>query len=146
MKINGLLLNLGKFLDFLILSDDRKEKQLKISLSAKLDNQDKSEVDKRRVLHLTKLYNKFLKHRMLEEIKKNDYLETIYQNIKKITAQSDLNGIVNKILNKDKDYNLAVSMVTECETKIGITKKKIEELKVRLDDLKNESKLFFNNI
>lgn len=76
---------------------------------------------------------------MQGEVKKNENLEMIYQQIKKITAQTDLNGIVHKILSKDKEYNLAVSKVTENEMNIDITKKKISELKEQLVQKRNES-------
>jgi uncharacterized small protein (DUF1192 family) len=78
---------------------------------------------------------------MVREIAKNEELEVLFQNIKKITGQTDLNGILNKIINKDKDYNLAVSQVTELETRIDITQTKIEELKNKLKILQNDSKL-----
>ncbi len=60
-------------------------------MDAKLDTQDKSEVDKRKILSITKLYNKYLKNKMQEEIKKNEKLELLYQNIKKITVSSTFN-------------------------------------------------------
>lgn len=57
-------------------------------MDAKLDTQDKSEVDKRRILHMTKLMNKYLTKRMQLAIKKNERLEMIYQSIKKITVSN----------------------------------------------------------
>jgi len=69
-----------------ILSDDRKEKQIKISLIAKLDTQDKSEVDSRQLLFLLKFYNKYLRLKMNTEIRKREDIEQIYQDIRKITV------------------------------------------------------------
>ncbi len=67
-------------------SDERKEKQLKIALEAKLDNQDKSEVDSRKVLFLTRIMNKSLKLKIQEVLNKNESLEKIYNEIKIITV------------------------------------------------------------
>jgi len=51
-----------------------------------------------------------------------------------------LKAIVQKIATKDKNYNLALASVTECETKRYITKKRIKELQKKFSKLKNESK------
>jgi len=71
---------------FIQSSDDRKEKQLKIALDAKLNNQDKSETDSRRILFISQLYNKYLRLRMQKAFKTCESLEKIYQEIKKITV------------------------------------------------------------
>jgi len=71
---------------FIKSNDDRKEKQLKISEDAKIETQDKSEVDKRKLLMAATLFNKYLRKRMQEEVRKNDKLETILQNLRKATV------------------------------------------------------------
>jgi len=59
---------------------------MKICLDAKVNNLDKSEIEKRGVLQTIKLFNKYLRIVMIKAIKKYEKLETIYQNIKKITV------------------------------------------------------------
>jgi len=59
---------------------------MKICLDAKVDNLDKSEIEKRGVLLKIKFFNKYLRLIMIRAIKKYENLERIYQNIKKITV------------------------------------------------------------
>lgn len=47
-------------------------------------------MNNRKVLIMAKLFNKYLKCRMQAEIKKNEDLEMIFQNIKKITVRLSL--------------------------------------------------------
>jgi len=51
-----------------------------------MDTLDKSEIDKRRLLYNTKLFNKYLSMKIQKEIKKNENHEMIYQSMKKITV------------------------------------------------------------
>jgi len=48
--------------------------------------------------------------------------------------------MVDKILNKDKNYNLCVARVTEKQNKIDIVKKDISALEIELQSLKNDCK------
>jgi hypothetical protein len=50
--------------------------------------------------------------------------------------------MVDKILNKDKNYNLCVAKVTEKQNKIDILKKDIVSLEIELQKLKNDCKIF----
>jgi len=71
---------------FINSADDRKEKQLKIAAEAKNDSQDKEEVEKRKVLSLCFLYNKYLREKMEKELQDNSSLEETFQTIKDITV------------------------------------------------------------
>lgn len=71
---------------FINSADDRKEKQLKIAAEAKNDSQDKEEVEKRKVLSLCFLYNKYLRKKMEKELQDNSGLEETFQTIKDITV------------------------------------------------------------
>ena len=51
--------------------------------------------------------------------------------------------MVDKILNKDKNYNLCVAKVTEKQNKIDILKKDIVSLEIELQKLKNDCNIFF---
>lgn len=82
---------------FLKASDDRKEKQSRISIDAKLDSQDKSEVDSRKSFFLTKLFNKFLRIKMENEVKDSKVLEKIYLEVKKISVNNTLKNRLDKI-------------------------------------------------
>ena len=54
-------------------ADERKLKQQKISQEAKNDTLDKQEVEKRKILHLLKFYNKYLRKKIENLV--NDYIE-----------------------------------------------------------------------
>lgn len=76
---------------FINSAEDRKEKQIKLAMEAKNDNQDKEEVEKRKVLALCFLYNKYLRRKMEKELKDNTLLEETFQTIKDITVRRYLN-------------------------------------------------------
>lgn len=71
---------------FIHSADERKEKQLRIAQEAKNDTQDKQEVEKRKVLSLCMLFNKYLRKKMEKELKDNTKLEETFQTIKDITV------------------------------------------------------------
>jgi hypothetical protein len=64
-------------------------------------------------------------------------LEKTFQEIKKITGMSNIKQIVEKVTNKDKDYNHCVAKVSERETKLNIIKEKLKKLDDQVIDLKN---------
>jgi len=78
---------------FIHSSDERKYKQMKIAIAAKNDSQDKQEVEKRKVLFLCMLYDKFLKKKMDKEIKDNEKIEEVFQKIREITVKINSNII-----------------------------------------------------
>lgn len=67
-------------------ADERKLKQEQISLEAKNDTLDKQEVEKRKILHMLKFYNKFLKKKIQSQINDNKDLENSFIKIKNITV------------------------------------------------------------
>ena len=69
---------------FLRFSDERKEIQNQIAQKAKNDALDKQEVEKRKTLKLLMLYNQYLRTLMDEELKQNEDLENIFQEIRDI--------------------------------------------------------------
>ncbi len=71
---------------FIHSADERKEKQIRIAEEAKNDSQDKQEVEKRKVLSLCLLFNKYLRKKMEKELKDNTKLEETFQTIKDITV------------------------------------------------------------
>jgi hypothetical protein len=71
---------------FIHSSDERKYKQMKIAIAAKNDSQDKQEVEKRKILFLCMLYDKFLKKKMEKELKDNEKIEEVFQKIREITV------------------------------------------------------------
>jgi len=72
---------------FIYSADERKEKQMRIAEEAKNDTQDKQEVEKRKVLSLFMLFNKYLRKKMVKELKDNTKLEETFQTIKDITVR-----------------------------------------------------------
>jgi len=71
---------------FIHSADDRKMKQIKIAIDAKNDSQDKQEVEKRKLLFLYMLYDKYLKKKMEKELKENEKIEDTFQTIRDITV------------------------------------------------------------
>jgi len=93
-----------------------------------------------------KLFNKYLKRKIEKERKDNENLEETFQNIKKITGISNVKQIVERIGNKDKDYNNCVAKVNEKEIKISILKNQINSLNQDFIRLKSEASVDFNEI
>ena len=124
---------------FIQFTDDRKERQKKIEQQAKNDNQDKQEVEKRRKLQLLLLYNKYLKKRMNDQLKRYDELEYVYNQIRNICGTQDISAIINFAMLRNKKYNYSVQSVDEKEAKINKIKKDIKKLKLELVRLKNEN-------
>ena len=124
----------GAFLKF---SDERKEIQNQIEQQAKNDSQDKQEVERRKTLKLLMLYNQYLRTLMDEELKENESLEKIFEEIRDITGTDNLDQIVDFIILRNKRYNYACYEVRECEEENKDLKKEIKELKKELIELKN---------
>ena len=122
---------------FLKFSDDRKAIQEKIAEQAKNDSQDKQEVEKRKTLKLLMLYNQYLRTLMDEELKQNEVLERVFEEIRDIVGTKDLNTIVDFLTLRNKRYNYACYEVRECEDTNKYLKKEIKELKKELTELKN---------
>jgi len=80
-----------------------------------------------------------LKRKIEKERKDNEKLEETFQNIKKITGMSNVKNIVEKIGNKDKDYNHCVAKVNDKEIRIGILRDQIKKLNQDYIKLKNEA-------
>jgi chromosome segregation ATPase len=80
-----------------------------------------------------------LKRKIEKERKDNEKLEETFQNIKKITGMSNVKNIVEKIGNKDKDYNHCVAKVNDKEIRIGILREQIKKLNQDYIKLKNEA-------
>lgn len=78
---------------FIHSADDRKSKQVKIAIDAKNDSQDKQEVEKRRLLFMYMLYDKYLKKKMEKELKENEKIEDTFQTIRDITVKKMLNNL-----------------------------------------------------
>ena len=122
---------------FLKFSDDRKEIQNQIAQKAKNDSLDKQEVEKRKTLKLLMLYNQYLRTLMDEELKENEELEKIFEQIRDICGTKNLDEIVDFIMLRNKRYNYACQEVMECENKNKKLKRDIKLLKQDLTELKN---------
>ena len=122
---------------FLKFSDERKETQNRIAQEAKNDSLDKQEVERRKTLKLLMLYNQYLRTLMDEELKNNEELEKIFEQIRDICGTKNLDEIVDFIMLRNKRYNYACQEVKNCEDKNKKLKKEIKELKEELIHLKN---------
>ena len=121
---------------FLRFSDERKEIQNQIAQKAKNDALDKQEVEKRKTLKLLMLYNQYLRTLMDEELKQNEDLENIFQEIRDIVGTKNLDEIVDFIMNRNKRYNYACQEIEDCEKMNKKLKKEIKWLKENLVILK----------
>ncbi len=122
---------------FLRFSDERKEIQNQIAQKAKNDALDKQEVEKRKTLKLLMLYNQYLRTLMDEELKQNEDLENIFQEIRDIVGTKNLDEIVDFIMNRNKRYNYTCQEIEDCEKMNKKLKKEIKWLKENLVVLKN---------
>ena len=109
---------------FLKFSDERKEIQNQIAQRAKNDASDKQEVEKRKTLKLLMLYNQYLRTLMNEELKENEDLENIFQEIRDIVGTKNLDEIVDFIMNRNKRYNYVCQEIEGCEKMNNKLKKK----------------------
>ena len=123
---------------FLRFSDERKEIQNQIAQKAKNDALDKQEVEKRKTLKLLMLYNQYLRTLMDQELKENEDLEIIFQEIRDIVGTKNLDEIVDFIMNRNKRYNYACQEIEDCEKMNKKLKSEIKWLKENLVTLKND--------
>ena len=122
---------------FMKLSDDKNERQKQIEQEAKIDSNDKQEVDRRRKLMLLKLYNQYLKQRMSNQLKRYEEIEFTFEKIRDIVGTQDLSVIINFIVERNKRYNYNLNIVEEKQKKIDKLKKDIKILNKKLTSLKN---------
>ena len=122
---------------FMKLSDDKNERQKQIEQEAKIDSNDKQEVDRRRKLMLLILYNQYLKQRMSNQLKRYEEIEFTFEKIRDILGTQDLSVIINFIVERNKRYNYNLNIVEEKQKKIDKLKKDIKILNKKLTSLKN---------
>jgi chromosome segregation ATPase len=87
------------------------------------------------------LFNKYLKRKIIKEQIDNRLLETTFQEVKKITGIANIKQVVDRVSNKDKDYNLCVSKMNEREAKINFLKQKIDRLDQDFTELKSSASI-----
>ena len=112
---------------FLKISDEKDMKQKKIEEKQSKENTDKMEIEGRKTLFLLKLYNKFLKIKMSRLLKKNEKLENAYEKLRDIYGTSDLNYIVDEMINRERYYQLKIKNIKNLEIKIDNLKRNIKK-------------------
>ena len=122
---------------FMKLSDDKNERQKQIEQEAKIDSNDKQEVDRRRKLMLLILYNQYLKQRMSNQLKQYEEIEFTFEKIRDIVGTQDLSVIINFVVERNKRYNYNLNIIEEKQKKIDKLKKDIKILNKKLTSLKN---------
>ena len=122
---------------FMKLSDDKNERQKQIEQEAKIDSNDKQEVDRRRKLMLLILYNQYLKQRMSNQLKQYEEIEFTFEKIRDIVGTQDLSVIINFVVERNKRYNYNLNIIEEKQKIIDKLKKDIKILKKKLTSLKN---------
>ena len=123
---------------FIQSADERKEKQRQIQEKAKNESFDKEEVEKRHELQLSMLYNKYLRIKMDELVKKYKKLEKVADKIRDICGSDDVNIMVDTLLNKNKRYNLACEKIELNEQKRKVLKKELKKLNKKLEKMKTQ--------
>ena len=125
-----------------------QEHQKLVARLAKNDTDDVEEIDGRRIYKIYMSYNVYLRNSLMDHIERNKDIERIYIMLRKIsvidlltyeTQNTNIANIVQKVINKDKNYNNAVSGVTSKEIKIDILKNKKQNLIDELKQLKLSS-------
>ena len=123
---------------FFQFTDDKHERQKQMEQEAKVDSNDKQEIDRRRKLLLLILYNQYLKERMAKQLKRYEKIELTFEQIRNILGTQDLSSIINFILERNKRFNFNLNIVEEKQKKIKNLKNDIKKLKTKLISLKNK--------
>ena len=124
--------------DFLKFSDERKKIQNDIAQQAKNDNQDKEEKEKRKTLKLLTLYNQYLRKTMDDQLKENETLENVFEQIRDICGTQDLQTLVDFIVLRSKRYNYECEEIKKREDKKVELKEELITLKEELTNLRNQ--------
>ena len=114
---------------FINSAGDRYNRQKQIANEAKNSNNDKEEINKRHILHLLYLFDNFLNKKMNMKLYENIELEDVFRKIKLYSGTSNLKLIVDKIIQKDKNFNYTINKVIRKEKeKLDILIQKDEDL------------------
>lgn len=124
---------------FIQSADERKERRRKIEEGAKKESSDKLEVEKRINLGLLRLQNCYYKKKMDLLIQSYSDIEKVYNKIKICTGTSDPKIMIEKIINKDKNYNYLTRIASTKEEEKAKLKKEIAELKAEVTKLESEN-------
>ena len=122
---------------FINSADDRYNRQKLIAQEAKNSNNDKEEINKRHILHLLYLLDNFLNKKMNMKLNENIKLEEVFRKIKLYSGTSNLKLIVDKIIQKDKNFNYTINKVIRKEKEKQDIEKRINELNKKLNELKS---------
>ena len=122
---------------FINSADDRYNRQKQIANEAKNSNNDKEEMNKRHLLHLLYLLDNFLNKKMNMKLNENTELEEVFRKIKLYSGTSNLKLIVDKIIQKDKNFNYTINKVIRKEKEKQDIEKRINELNKQLNELRS---------
>ena len=122
---------------FINSADDRYNRQKQIANEAKNSNNDKEEINKRHILHLLYLLDNFLNKKMNMKLNENTELEEVFRKIKLYSGTSNLKLIVDKIIQKDKNFNYTINKVIRKEKEKQDIEKRINELNKQLNELRS---------
>ena len=122
---------------FINSAGDRYNRQKQIANEAKNSNNDKEEINKRHILHLLYLLDNFLNKKMNMKLNENIKLEEVFRKIKLYSGTSNLKLIVDKIIQKDKNFNYTINKVIRKEKEKQDIEKRINELNKKLNELKS---------
>ena len=122
---------------FINSAGDRYNRQKQIANEAKNSNNDKEEINKRHILHLLYLLDNFLNKKMNMKLNENTELEEVFRKIKLYSGTSNLKLIVDKIIQKDKNFNYTINKVIRKEKEKQDIEKRINELNKQLNELRS---------
>lgn len=129
---------IDKKLKFIQSADERKERQKRIALEAKNESNDQHEIDKRRTLQLLYLADQFYNKKISKNLNKNAHITDVFQQIRDIAGTSSMTVIVDKILSKDKKYNMLSQQILDKQQRREQLLKDVKRLRKEFNKLKGD--------
>lgn len=118
---------------------ERQRKNAEIAEAAANENKDSSELNTRQNLYIQRLWNVYLRKRMMKEMDNSKQINDAFQNIKTATQVTDVQEMVRKFLTKEQTYGSLLKTVNVSEAKIDTLRRQNEELRAKLHDLTLDS-------
>jgi len=114
---------------------ERQRKNAEIAEAAANENKDSSELHTRQNLYIQRLWNVYLRKRMVKEMENSKQINDAFQAIKTATQVTDVQEMVRKFLTKEQTYGSLLKTVNQSDSKIEVLRRENEELRARLHDL-----------
>ena len=90
---------------------ERQRKNAEIAEAAANENKDSSELNTRQNLYIQRLWNVYLRKRMVKEMENSKQINDAFQAIKTATQVTDVQEMVRKFLTKEQTYGSLLKTV-----------------------------------